>query len=47
MPELTDIYQYMRLCGATHKRRYVKMLFMLSSLTEAPFLQRWCVLMAT
>jgi hypothetical protein len=45
--ELETIYSYMRLCGAQHNRIYVKMLFMLSSFTEAPFFQRYCVLMAT
>ena len=47
MPELSTIYDYMRLCGAQHKRLYVKMLFMLSSFTEAPFFQHLCLLMAT
>ena len=36
MTELSTIYDYMRLCVAPHKRMYVKMLFMLSSFTEAP-----------
>jgi hypothetical protein len=34
MLELSTIYDYMRLCGAPHKRIYVKMLFMLSSFTQ-------------
>jgi hypothetical protein len=47
MPELQTIYDYMRLCGAPHKRIYVKMLFMLSSFMEAPLFQGCCFLMAT
>jgi hypothetical protein len=47
MPELSTIYDYMRLCGRPHNLMYVKMLFMLSCFTEAPFFQRRCVLMAT
>jgi hypothetical protein len=34
MPELSTIYDYMRLCGATHKRIYVRMLLMLSCFTS-------------
>ena len=30
MPELSTIYDYMRLCGAPHKRIYVAMSVMLS-----------------
>ena len=37
MPELSNIFDYMRLCGAPHKRIYVKMPVMLSWLTEPPF----------
>ena len=37
MPELSTIHDYMRLCGATHKRIYVKMLFMLSSFMSTSF----------
>jgi hypothetical protein len=47
MPELSTIYDYMRLCGRPHKRIYVKMLFMLSSFMEAPLFQGCCFLMAT
>jgi len=37
MPELSTIYDYMRLCVAPHNRRYVKMLFMLSSFMSTSF----------
>ncbi len=37
MPELSTIYDYMRLCVAPHKRIYVKMLFMLSSFMSTSF----------
>jgi hypothetical protein len=47
MPEFSTIYDYMRLCGAPHKRMYVKMLFMLSSFTEAPLFRCGCLPMAT
>ena len=47
MPELCTIYDYMRLCGAPHNLIYVKMLFMLSSFTEAPLFRCGCFPMAT
>jgi hypothetical protein len=47
MPELTTIYDYLQLCGATHNCRYVKMLFMLSSFIKAPLFRCGCFLMAT
>jgi hypothetical protein len=34
---ITDIYDYMRLCGAQHNLIYVKMLFMLSSFKKHLF----------
>ena len=37
MPELTTIYDYMRLCGAPHNLIYVKMLFMLSTFMSTSF----------
>jgi hypothetical protein len=44
---ITDIYGYMRLCGATHKRIYVKMSVMLSSFTDGPLFRCSCFPMAT
>jgi hypothetical protein len=37
MPELSNIFDYMRLCGAPHKRIYVKMSVMLSCFMSTSF----------
>ncbi len=47
MPELSTIYDYMRLCGAPHKRIYVKMLFMLSCFMKQLHLPAQSGLIAT
>ena len=35
--EMTTLYDYLRLCGRPHKRRYVAMSVMLSSVTTTSF----------